>query len=189
MELKNETLLPADAQLSWEALNDPDVLRQCIPGCESMQRIDEDGPDPRYEMQVVVAVGPVKAKFKARLTIKDVVAPLHYTIVFEGQGGAAGHAKGEARVSLESIDANQTMLKYDAKATIGGRVAQVGSRLVDSAAKKLAGEFFDRFNTLMTPAEETPTEESPSEADSADAPEISALKRSWWDRVRKRRAH
>jgi carbon monoxide dehydrogenase subunit G len=143
MELKSETLLPAD-----------------------------------------VAVGPVKAKFKARLTIKDIVAPLHYTIAFEGQGGAAGHAKGEARVALEPIDTNQTMLKYEANATIGGRVAQVGSRLVDIAAKKLAGEFFDRFNALMTPAEETLTE-----VDSSGAPEISALKRSWWDRVRKRRAH
>lgn len=179
MELKNETLLPAGAQISWEALNDPEVLRQCIPGCESMHRIEDDGPDPRYDMLLVVAVGPVKAKFKAKMTIKDVVAPSHYTIAFEGQGGPAGHAKGEARVWLEAIDENQTLLRYDAKAAIGGRVAQVGSRLVDTAAKKLAGEFFDRFNNLMTPAEE----------EVSGAPEdAGALKKSWWARIRKQKS-
>jgi uncharacterized protein len=151
MELKNEITLPVEREVAWEALNDPEVLQHCIPGCESLRRLADDAVlDPQYELALVVAVGPVKAKFKGKLTIKDVVPPLSYTIYFEGQGGGAGHGKGDAHVSLEPGEPGRTILRYAAKASIGGRIAQVGSRLVDSAAKKMATEFFEKFNSLMT---------------------------------------
>jgi carbon monoxide dehydrogenase subunit G len=151
MELKNEITLSVDREVAWDALNDPEVLQQCIPGCESLLRLTDDcDSEPRYEMLMVVAVGPVKAKFKGKMTIRNSVPPVSYTIQFEGQGGAAGHGKGDAHVSLDSIEEGKTILRYAAKAAIGGRIAQVGSRLVDIAAKKMATEFVAQFNSLLT---------------------------------------
>jgi uncharacterized protein len=178
MELKSEKLLPSNPDLTWEALNDPEVLQQCIPGCESMTRLEDGGADPKYEMGIVVAVGPVKAKFKARMTILNIVAPSSYTIAFEGQGGAAGHAKGKAHVTLEPSEEYKTRLLYEATVTIGGRIAQVGSRLVDIAAKKLASDFFDRFDALMAP----PGADDTTEVATASGKE-GELKRSWWRRI------
>jgi carbon monoxide dehydrogenase subunit G len=141
MELTETHTLPVSQQRTWDALNDTEVLRACIPGCES---IDPDGENA-YLVALSAAVGPVKARFKGRMQLTDIDAPNAYNIVFEGQGGAAGFAKGNARVMLEADGEAATKLSYTANAQVGGKLAQIGSRLVDGAARKIAGEFFKRF--------------------------------------------
>jgi uncharacterized protein len=141
MELTETHTLPVSQQQTWDALNDTEVLRACIPGCES---IEPDGENA-YLVALSAAVGPVKARFKGRMQLTDIDAPNGYSIVFEGQGGAAGFAKGNARVALEADGENATKLSYTASAQVGGKLAQIGSRLVDGAARKIAGEFFKRF--------------------------------------------
>ena len=140
MEMTGEQLVPLAQKETWDALNDPAVLKDCIPGCESIERAG----DNEYEVVLVARIGPVNAKFKGRMTVTEADPPRGYTLVFEGQGGAAGFAKGQATVALTPQDGS-TLLAYTAKATIGGKLAQVGSRLVDGVAKKLAGEFFAAF--------------------------------------------
>jgi carbon monoxide dehydrogenase subunit G len=134
----------------WAALNDPDTLKACLPGCES---IVPDGPGA-YRIVMAAKVGPVSAKFTGRLQLADVEPMRGYTLRFDGQGGAAGFAKGEANVSLADADAGTaTALSYRAKAQVGGKIAQIGSRLVDGAATKLADDFFARFaNSVAPPA-------------------------------------
>ncbi|RAS27897.1 CoxG family protein [Paraburkholderia bryophila] len=148
MELTDTHTLPVSQQRTWDALNDTEILRACIPGCES---IDPDGENA-YLVALSAAVGPVKARFKGRMQLTDIDAPNGYSIVFEGQGGAAGFAKGNARVTLEADDdaADATRLSYTASAQVGGKLAQIGSRLVDGAARKIAGEFFKRFGALVS---------------------------------------
>jgi uncharacterized protein len=141
MEMSGEQLVPASQQQTWDALNDPDMLKQCVPGCESIDPIAEN----QYQVLMVARVGPVSAKFKGKLTISEMNPPNSYSIAFEGQGGAAGFAKGGANVRL-SEDAGQTKLAYDVKANVGGKLAQIGSRLIDAAAKKVADDFFKNFN-------------------------------------------
>jgi len=145
MEMKGEQLVPATQQQVWDALNDPQMLKACVPGCESIT----PAGDNAYEVLMVAKVGPVSAKFKGRLTLSDIVPPQSYSITFEGQGGAAGFAKGGAKVNLLP-EANQTKLSYDVKANVGGKLAQIGSRLVDAAAKKVADDFFKNFNQKMS---------------------------------------
>jgi uncharacterized protein len=145
MELTESYMLPVSQQRTWEALNDTAVLRASIPGCES---IDADGENA-YALSMSAAVGPVKARFKGRL-LTNIDAPHTYTIVFEGQGGVAGFGKGETHVTLEPEGAEATKLTYTATAQVGGKLAQIGSRLVDGAARKLAGEFFKRFTAQVT---------------------------------------
>jgi carbon monoxide dehydrogenase subunit G len=145
MEMTGEQLIPASQQETWDALNDPAMLKQCVPGCESIEPTGEH----EYQVLMVAKVGPVSAKFKGRLMLSDVLPPSSYSIAFEGQGGAAGFAKGGARVQL-SPDGGGTRLTYEAKANVGGKLAQIGSRLVDAAAKKVADEFFRNFNQRMT---------------------------------------
>ena len=140
MELTESYTLPISQQRTWEALNDTAVLRASIPGCES---IEADGENA-FALSMSASVGPVKARFKGRMLLTDIDAPQTYTIVFEGQGGVAGFGKGSARVVLESEGAEATKLTYTASAQVGGKLAQIGSRLVDGAARKLAGEFFKR---------------------------------------------
>lgn len=142
MELNSTQLLPVDQAKAWAALNDIELLRTAIPGCETITGTG----DNEYEVFVNAAVGPVKARFKGKLRITDIAAPVSYTLHFEGQGGAAGHGKGQAAIRLEPQGANETLLHYTAKASVGGRLAQVGSRLVDMAAQKMAGEFFESFS-------------------------------------------
>ncbi len=162
MELTESYTLPVSQQRTWEALNDTAVLRASIPGCES---IEADGENA-YALSMSAAVGPVKARFKGRMVLTNIDAPHTYTIVFEGQGGVAGFGKGETRVTLEPEGAEATRLTYTASAQVGGKLAQVGSRLVDGAARKLAGEFFKRFTAQVTGegtsavAEETDTHAS-----------------------------
>lgn len=141
MELSGERVLPVGQQRAWEALNDVALLQQCIPGCESMTRT---GPD-RYAAVVNAAVGPVKARFQGSFALTDVVVPTSYTLRFEGSGGATGFARGQAQVTLAAQGAAQTLLRYRATAQVGGKLAQIGSRLVDAAAGALADKFFAAF--------------------------------------------
>ena len=141
MEMTGEQLIPASQQKTWEALNDPAMLKACVPGCEAIDPAGEN----QYQVLMVARVGPVSAKFKGKLTLSDIKAPDSYSIAFEGQGGAAGFAKGGAKVRL-AADGGNTRLSYDVKASVGGKLAQIGSRLVDAAARKVADDFFRNFN-------------------------------------------
>ena len=141
MEMTGEQVVPLSQQATWNALNDAAVLKDCIPGCESIEQV---GPE-EYQLVMTAKVGPVSARFKGKMTLEDVSPPAGYTIKFEGQGGVAGFAKGEARVELTPADGN-TQLRYAAKAMIGGKLAQVGARLIDGVAKKMAEQFFAAFN-------------------------------------------
>ncbi|CAN7154858.1 CoxG family protein [Paraburkholderia hospita] len=146
MELTETYTLLVPQQRAWEALNDMEILRASIPGCDS---IEPDGENA-YAVALSAAVGPVKARFKGRMELTNIDAPHTYTIVFEGQGGAAGFGKGQTHVTLEPDGDEATTLTYTATAQVGGKLAQIGSRLVDGAARKLAGEFFRRFGEQLT---------------------------------------
>jgi carbon monoxide dehydrogenase subunit G len=146
MELTETYTLLVPQQRAWDALNDTEILRASIPGCDS---IEPDGENA-YAVALSAAVGPVKARFKGRMELTNIDAPHTYTIVFEGQGGAAGFGKGQTHVTLEPDGDEATTLTYTATAQVGGKLAQIGSRLVDGAARKLAGEFFRRFGEQLT---------------------------------------
>ncbi len=141
MDMTGEQIIPRPQQAVWDAITDPQVLKACIPGCEAMDQL----ADNEYQVLMGAKVGPVSAKFKGRITLAEVQAPDSYLLVFEGQGGVAGFAKGQAQVRL-APDGETTRLTYAAKATIGGKLAQVGSRLVDGVARKMADAFFTAFN-------------------------------------------
>jgi hypothetical protein len=145
MELTNQQALPVAQAQAWEALNDITLLQAAIPGCEGITPTGEN----QYEVLVTAAIGPVKAKFKGKLQLENLQPPTSYTLRFEGQGGAAGHGKGTAEIKLESTGPCTTVLHYTAKASVGGKIAQIGSRLVDMAAQKMATEFFETFNTKL----------------------------------------
>jgi carbon monoxide dehydrogenase subunit G len=146
MELTGEQFLALPRESVWRALNDPDTLKLCVPGCDAFESIEEH----QYKVVMTAAVGPVKAKFSGKLTISDLVPPQSYALAFEGSGGAAGFGKGDARVTLEEQDGG-TRLQYAVNAKVGGRLAQVGARLIDGVAKKMADEFFTRFKTALAP--------------------------------------
>ncbi|WP_454719972.1 MULTISPECIES: CoxG family protein [Cupriavidus] len=146
MEMTQSRQLPVAQQAAWEALNDTALLKQCIPGCESIEPDGDAGN--AYLLALTAAVGPVKARFKGRMALQDVQAPDSYTIQFDGQGGAAGFGKGSARVTLAPGDGH-TLLTYTVHAQVGGKIAQIGSRLVDAAARKMADAFFDRFTAAL----------------------------------------
>jgi hypothetical protein len=142
MEMTSTRNVPAPVATVWEALNDPGVLRGCIPGCDT---IEPDGENA-YRIAVAARIGPVSAKFTGRMQLADIDPPRSYTLAFEGQGGAAGFAKGDAKVSLTPAENGAaTALSYTVNAQVGGKIAQIGSRLVDGAAQKLADDFFARF--------------------------------------------
>jgi carbon monoxide dehydrogenase subunit G len=143
MELSGERRLPANKEAVWAALNDPEVLRTAIPGCDSLDKLSET----KFEATVTSRIGPVKAKFKGEVTLSDIDAPNSYTISGEGKG-ATGFAKGGAKVRLED-DGDGTLLLYEVNANVGGKLAQLGSRLIDGVARKLADEFFDAFAAQM----------------------------------------
>jgi carbon monoxide dehydrogenase subunit G len=145
MEMTGEQLIPQSQAVTWKALNDTEVLKACIPGCESIEQCG----DNEYQLVMIAKVGPVSAKFKGKMHLLDIVAPDSYRLTFEGQGGVAGFAKGEASVNLSPSDGG-TKLAYSANAMIGGKLAQVGSRLIDGVAKKIAGEFFTKFNERVS---------------------------------------
>jgi uncharacterized protein len=145
MQLTNRQTLPVSQVIAWEALNDVEMLKASIPGCESLTPLGDDG----YEVVVLAAIGPVKARFKGRLQLSDLQPPSSYRIAFEGQGGPAGHGKGTAEVRLEANGTHETVLNYTATARVGGKIAQVGQRLVDAAAQRMAGEFFTNFDAQL----------------------------------------
>ncbi len=140
MDMKGEYRIPATKQAVWEALNDPETLKTCIPGCETIEKTS----DTEMSATVKAKVGPVSARFKGKVTLSDLNPPNSYRISGEGQGGPAGFGKGGATVSLEE-DGTDTILRYEANAQVGGKLAQIGARLVDGAAKKIADEFFSNF--------------------------------------------
>ncbi len=165
MEMSGEQLIPAPQQQTWEALNDPEFLKACVPGCESITRVN----DNEYQVLMTARVGPVSAKFRGRMSLSDIKPPQSYSLAFEGQGGAAGFAKGAAQVKLSSKNENETLLAYDVKANVGGKLAQIGSRLIDAAAKKVADEFFNNFRQKMTAAGDATVMLAPPPADGAGA--------------------
>lgn len=150
MEMRGEYRIPAPRERVWTALNDPEILKASIPGCQSLERHSPTEMTAR----VVAKIGPVKANFVGRVTLSDLEPPARYTISGEGQGGVAGFAKGGAGVSLAE-DGDETVLTYEARAQIGGKLAQLGARLIDSTAKSMADQFFARFSELAAgrPAE------------------------------------
>lgn len=172
MEMTGEQLIPAPQRVVWDALNDPEMLKACVPGCESITSSGEN----EYQVLMVARVGPVSAKFKGKLTLADIQAPDSYSISFEGQGGAAGFAKGGAQVRL-APEGEGTRLSYDVKASVGGKLAQIGSRLVDAAARKVADDFFRNFNVKVAAlgGDEDTTIVNPTQ--DADAAAASALKK------------
>lgn len=140
MDMSNTQSVPAPPEQTWRALNDPEILKACIPGCESIEKIS----DTEYLLAMTAKVGPVSAKFKGKMQLADLKPPESYRIVFEGQGGAAGFAKGDAKVSL-APEGSGTRITYAVHAQVGGKLAQIGSRLVDGAARKMAEDFFGAF--------------------------------------------
>jgi carbon monoxide dehydrogenase subunit G len=144
MQMTGDVVIPATREKVWAALNDPEILRQAIPGCETIEKQS----DTELAAKVAVKIGPVKASFGGSVTLSDLDPPNGYRISGQGQGGAAGFAKGGATVKLEEVEGG-TRLSYEADAQIGGKLAQIGSRLVDGAAKSLAAEFFTNFSTLV----------------------------------------
>ena len=145
MDMKDSRIINAPQAKVWAALNDPAMLKQCIIGCDSLDATAED----TFVALMSVKVGPVSAKFKGKLQLENVQPPNSYTLKFEGQGGPAGFANGTAGVSLTAETASTTRLDYTANAMIGGKLAQVGSRLVDAAARKIADDFFSKFDALV----------------------------------------
>ncbi len=145
MELKGERLLAADRATAWAALNDTEMLKSCVPGCESITAIGET----EFEIVMTAAVGPVKARFKGKMALRDIDAPNAYTMKFDASGGPTGFVRGEARVTLAEDSPTQTRLNYVANAHIGGKLAQVGSRLIDAAAGATADKFFEVFGALL----------------------------------------
>lgn len=142
MEMTGSHTIPASREKVWEALNDADVLRACIPGCKELEKKS----DTELAATVVAKVGPVKATFKGEVTLENLDPPNSYSIVGEGKGGIAGFAKGGANVRLSDAEGGGTQLDYDVDAKVGGKLAALGSRLIDSTAKKLAGDFFTNFS-------------------------------------------
>jgi carbon monoxide dehydrogenase subunit G len=140
MQMSGEVMLPAGREAVWAALNDPQVLKRCIPGAQELEKLS----DTEFQATVKAAVGPVKATFKGRVTLSEIDAPHGYTISGEGQGGVAGFAKGGARVRLAEAEGG-TRMTYDVEANVGGKLAQLGGRLINGVAKKYADEFFDTF--------------------------------------------
>ena len=167
MELSGEYRIEAPRQEVWEALNDPEVLKLCIPGCEELERTSETS----FTAKVKVKVGPVSAKFAGAVTLSDLNPPESYTIAGEGKGGTAGFAKGGAKVRLAE-DEGATVLTYEVNAQVGGKLAQIGSRLIAGTAKKLAADFFGKFaETVGAPAAAEAAAEAEVEA-AAEAPAL-----------------
>jgi carbon monoxide dehydrogenase subunit G len=176
MELQGERLIPASVDKTWASLNDPEVLKACIAGCETLERTAED------KMTAVVAlkVGPVSARFKGNIAMTNIDAPNGYTINFDGQGGVAGFGKGSADVALTAQGPEQTLLKYTARATVGGKMAQIGSRLIDATAGKITEDFFKAFEAHLQ-ASAAPAAGAEAAPVPVAAPESDgSIAKLWW---------
>jgi len=172
MKMTGEYWISAPRETVWQALNDPTILAQAIPGCDSIEQTREN----EMNAAATVKVGPVKAKFKGRVTLSDIMSLESYTITGEGKGGAAGFAKGSAHVRLTD-DRDMTLLHYDVEARVGGKLAQVGQRLIDQTAKKMADDFFATFAAL---ASEAPCEPMPAVASPQPVREGNGLAPAVW---------
>lgn len=157
MEFKGRYLIPASPQKVWNSLNNPQILRQCVPGCERMDKTD----DTHFSAAAVLKIGPVKATFNANIALDNLDPPHRCTLKGEGQGGVAGFARGEAEVVL-TPEGDGTVLSYTAQAQIGGKLAQIGQRLIDGAAKQVADDFFVRFAAAVTSAPDEAVETAPA---------------------------
>jgi carbon monoxide dehydrogenase subunit G len=146
MNLEGEETIGAPIGKVWEALNDPEVLKICIPGCESLEKKS----DTEMAATVALKIGPIKARFTGEVELKNLNPPHSYTIQGEGKGGIAGFAKGGADVKLTEQGPDETLLTYTVNADVGGKIAQLGSRLIVSTSKKLAGQFFSKFNEVVS---------------------------------------
>ncbi len=176
MEMSGEYRIAATREQVWAALNDPEVLKQAIPGCQELERT----ADNEFTAKVRAKVGPVSATFAGKVSLADMNPPESYTIAGEGQGGAAGFAKGSAAIRLTE-DGAVTVLNYDAKAQVGGKLAQIGSRLIGGTAKKLADEFFGTFSEIVAPAgEAAPAEAAPAPQPAAPAAERRGVSPLMW---------
>ncbi len=169
MELAGSYRIPAPREKIWAALNDPEILGSCIPGCESIEKVS----DTDFTATVRAKVGPVNARFSGKVRLVDLQPPESYRIVGEGSGGVAGFAKGDAKVTLVAETTTATTLSYVVDAQVGGKLVQIGSRLIESTARKMADDFFGKFCEQVggEPAEAVPVEsEPPTEAASAAWP-------------------
>ncbi len=171
MQLADSRIIAASPDRVWAAIFDPEVLRACIPGCQSMT----GSPEAGYEAVVVQKVGPVSARFTGLVSLSDVVQGKAVTISGEGKGGPAGYAKGGAKVTMKP-DGQGTLLTYEVDASVGGKIAQLGSRIIDGLAKKMADQFFEKFAAVV----EGPKEPEPAVADSIDA---EVPKKGWLKRL------
>ena len=173
MEMSGEYKINATREKVWAGLNDPEILKQSIPGCEEIDQTS----DTSFTAKVTAKVGPVKAKFAGSVQLTDIDAPNGYRISGEGKGGAAGFAKGGANVQLED-DGDGTLLKYEVDAQVGGKLAQLGARLIDGTAKKMASQFFENFAEAVTEGEDgatdAPAAAAPAPA-SAAAGQVTAM--------------
>ncbi len=159
MDMTGTQRIEAPRNVVWAALNDPNILKQSIPGCESIEKLS----NTEMKAKVTLKIGPVKASFTGKVTLSDIDPPNGYTITGEGSGGAAGFARGGAKVRLAEEGA-ATVLSYEVKADVGGKLAQLGGRLIDGTAKKLAGEFFEKFSQVVAPAAAQPASTAGAEA-------------------------
>ena len=175
MELQGSRVIAAPRAAVWQALNDPEVLKACIPGCQEL----DGSPAEGFTATVVQKVGPVKATFKGAVALEDVVEPESYRIVGEGKGGAAGFAKGAAKVALSDEADGATKLDYDVEAKVGGKLAQLGSRIIGGFAKSMADKFFARFQEIVEGGGEVP-----AEADAAEGGDDGEKKKGWLGRLR-----
>jgi len=175
MDMTGERRLPAPRQKVWDALNDPEVLKASIPGCQSIERLSET----ELAAQVSLKLGPMQVRFSGKVTLSDIDAPNSYTISGEGQGGVAGFAKGGAKVSLADAEDGGTLMRYTVNAQVGGKMAQLGARLIDATAKAMADQFFDRFAAQVSPP--APVEaEAPAEAVPVSAPAAAGIPMAAW---------
>ena len=149
MDMNDSQVINAPRATVWAALNDPEVLKACIPGCESIEKLS----DTELQAKVTLKIGPVKASFTGKVLLSNLDPPNGYTISGEGQGGVAGHARGGADIRLEEVG-ETTILHYQVSAEVGGKIAQLGARLIDGTAKKLAGDFFEKFSEVVAPSDE-----------------------------------
>ena len=198
MDMQGSRQLAVTREQAWDALNDPEILKRCITGCEKFELT----ADNTYAIVVAIRLGPVSARFNGKVTLADIVVPESYALRFDAQGGAAGFGKGESQVLLVPNDQG-VELRYTVKSTVGGKLAQIGQRLIDGVAKSLAEEFFSRFEaelvkrfapapaTAAAPASEPPTESAPGGGAAPSAPASPALVTSpkvtpnwvWWGAI------
>ncbi|MEZ5842588.1 MAG: carbon monoxide dehydrogenase subunit G [Hyphomicrobiaceae bacterium] len=171
MIMQGEQRIAASREVVWAALNDAEVLKAAIPGCQQIEKVS----DTEMTAKVKLKIGPISATFGGKVTLSDLDPPNGYTISGEGSGGVAGFAKGGALVRLVEEGPEQTMLTYEVKADVGGKIAQLGSRLIDATAKKLAGEFFDNFADVVAPPE--------PDAETAKMDDGEAAKKKGWFRT------